>query len=102
MGFHFKVMIKHLKDQARHAELERDQLSACKVRCTALETEISKLKDELAEARRCHAPVSLTDPLTSSLPCIRLGLMKLCPTGDETLRSTQEQNSRHGIEALAA
>lgn len=50
-------MLEHLKEQVRIAEVERDQLSASKQRNSTLETEITQVKDDLAEARRCHAPV---------------------------------------------
>ncbi|ELU14616.1 hypothetical protein CAPTEDRAFT_180569 [Capitella teleta] len=51
-----EVMLEHLKEQVRIAEVERDQLSASKQRNSTLETEITQVKDDLAEARRCHAP----------------------------------------------
>ncbi|KAL5010793.1 hypothetical protein ScPMuIL_013098 [Solemya velum] len=51
-----EVMVRHLKQQLTRAQVEGEELSILKIRETALQTQISKLQDDLKDAKRNHTP----------------------------------------------
>lgn len=56
-------MIKHLKEQLNKCQLDSEQLSILKIQNASLENQIDKLKDELANAKKFHSPVSFFEEL---------------------------------------
>ncbi|ESO93358.1 hypothetical protein LOTGIDRAFT_119479, partial [Lottia gigantea] len=51
-----QVLIRHLKEQISRNEVEAEQISVLKIREASLLTQVEKLKDELAEAKRHYTP----------------------------------------------
>ncbi|XP_013389121.1 centrosomal protein of 162 kDa [Lingula anatina] len=51
-----QVMLKHLKEQLAQADIDREQLSAARIRETALESQVKQLQDDLREAKKHHSP----------------------------------------------
>ncbi|XP_036358397.1 centrosomal protein of 162 kDa isoform X1 [Octopus sinensis] len=51
-----QVLIDHLQEQLRNAQVDAEKLSELKVREVVLEAHIQQLQDELAEAKSTHSP----------------------------------------------